>query len=300
MIARLRRVMWASWGAVAERAARAYVAGPALRDALRVCNALARQGVATTICPWDGPGDPQRQVADSYIAALLGVGGAALDCYLSIKAPSFGFSPDLLRELLEAARPRGTGIHFDSLAPETTDRTWMLIADAAARHAPVGCTLPARWRRSLSDVDRAIELGVRVRVVKGQWDDPSAPERDARRGFMALVEKLAGRANRVAIATHDPSLTRLALACLQRTATPCEVELLFGLPARTSMRIARAAGVPVRFYVPYGHGWLPYGLSQVRQNPRILWWMTRDWLLGWRQPGARRSYLRLEDGPRGA
>src|SRR2546427_7072578 len=152
MIARIRRLVWASWGPIAERAARAYVAGPALGDALRVCHALARQGFGATICPWDGPGDSSRQVADSYVAALGALRETALDCYLSIKAPSLEFSADLLTELLEAARPRGIGIHFDSLAPEATDQTWMLIGETAARYTPVGCTLPARWRRTLSDV----------------------------------------------------------------------------------------------------------------------------------------------------
>jgi len=288
MIAQARRLVWASWGSIAERAARAYVAGSELADALRVCDALALQGFAASICPWDGPGDPPRQVAESYVTALRGLAGTTLDCYLSIKAPSLGFSRDLLTELLEAARPNGLGIHFDSLAPEAADQSWALIGDAVARHTPVGCTLPARWRRSLSDVERAVELGLRVRIVKGQWADPEAPDVEARRGFLALVERLAGRARRVAVATHDPALARQALASLRRAGTACELELLFGLPVRASLQVARAAGVPVRFYVPYGHAWLPYSLSQARQNPRILWWTMRDWLLGWRWPGTTR------------
>src|SRR2546427_6829690 len=288
MIAQIRRLAWSSWRPIAERAARAYVAGPELADALHVCHALAWKGIASTICPWDGAGDPPRRVADSYLAALQGLKGSALDCYLSIKAPSLGFSRDLLTELLEAARPNGLGIHFDSLAPEAADQSWALIGDAVARHTPVGCTLPARWRRSLSDVERAVELGLRVRIVKGQWADPEAPDVEARRGFLALVERLAGRARRVAVATHDPALARQALASLRRAGTACELELLFGLPVRASLQVARAAGVPVRFYVPYGHAWLPYSLSQARQNPRILWWTMRDWLLGWRWPGTTR------------
>jgi len=289
MIAQIRRLVWTSWRPIAERAARAYVAGPELADALQICHALARQGMATTICPWDGEGHTPRQVADSYLAALAGLAGTGLECYLSIKAPSLGFSRNLLGEVLEAARPKGIGIHFDSLAPEAAEQTWALITEAAARRAPTGCTLPARWHRSLSDVDRAVELRLRVRVVKGQWADPTAPEPEARKGFLALVERLAGRAARVAVATHDPRLARQALECLRAAGTACELELLFGLPLRPSLRIAQAAGVPVRFYVPYGQAWLPYCLSEARRNPRILWWTVRDWLVGWRWLNGRRS-----------
>src|SRR5207249_2710885 len=122
-----------------------------------------------------------------------------------------GFSLDLLRELLDAARPDDISIHFDSLAPEAADQTWALIREAVALQARVGCTLPARWHRSLSDVDQAVELGLRARVVKGQWADAGVPNLEAGKGFLALIERLAGRASRVAVGTHDPALARLAL-----------------------------------------------------------------------------------------
>jgi len=288
VIAPLRRLAWSTWRPIAERAARAYVAGPELAHALQVCRALARQGMATTICPWDAESDNPRQVADWYLAALDGLAGAGLDCYLSIKAPSLGFSRDLLGELLKAAQLRAIGIHFDSLAPETAEQTWGLIKAAAARQARAGCTLPARWRRSLRDADEAVDLGLRVRIVKGQWADAGEEAKisdlEIRERFLAIVRALAGRARCVVVATHDPALARPALECLRAAGTVCELELLFGLPVRSLLPVARAAGVPVRFYVPYGHAWLPYCLSQARQHPRILWWTMRDWLLGWHRP----------------
>lgn len=288
MIAQLRRLAWSTWRPIAERAARAYVAGPELAHALHVCRELARQGMATTICPWDAEGDNPRQVADWYLAALEGLAGAGLDCYLSIKAPSLGFSRDLLGELLEAAQRQAVGIHLDSLAPETAERTWELIKAVVPRQARVGCTLPARWHRSLRDADEAVDLGLPVRIVKGQWADRGGetrlPDLEIRERFLAVVRTLAGRARRVAVATHDPALARPALECLRAAGTACELELLFGLPVRSVLPVAQAAGVPVRLYVPYGHAWLPYCLSQARQHPHILWWTMRDWLLGWRRP----------------
>ena len=291
MIARLRHLAWSSWRPIAERAARAYVAGPDLADALQVCQALGRNGMATTICPWDRDDDSPRRVADSYLAALARLGSAGSDCYLSVKAPSLGFSRDLLGELLAAAGPGRVRLHFDSLGPEVADRTWALIGEAVARRALVGCTLPARWRRSLRDVEVALDLGLQVRVVKGQWRDTDAPDSDPREAFLAVIEQLAGRASRVAVATHDTALARSALARLCASGTACELELLYGLPVRVQLRMARAAGVPVRFYVPYGQAWLPYSLSQVRRHPRLLWWTMRDWLLGWRGALANGTYL---------
>ena len=276
----INRLVWRAWQPIAERAARSYTAGPELRHALSKSVALARQGLATTICPWDGPAESPRQVADWYLAALHEVSGASLNCYLSVKAPSLKFSHELLSEILETAGHSGIRIHFDSLAPEHADRTWQMIRHARERYPHVGCTLPARWRRSSTDVLKARELGLSVRIVKGQWADSAGVEPDPRAHFIALVEQLAGHTNRVAVATHDPSLARVALATLVRAGTRCELELLYGLPMRSQLKVARQLAVPIRVYIPYGHAWLPYGLSQVQQNPRILWWTARDWVLG--------------------
>ena len=119
-----------------------------------------------------------------------------------------------------------------------------------------------------------------MRVVKGQWADPDPPEVDLREGFLRVIDRLAGRASQVRVATHDPPLAHTALSLLRVAGTPCELELLFGLPARQVIQEADVAGVPVRCYVPYGQAWLPYSISQARRNPRILWWMFRDALAG--------------------
>jgi proline dehydrogenase len=140
--------------------------------------------------------------------------------------------------------------------------------------------LPGRWRRSLDDVERAIELGLRVRVVKGEQEDPAGGEMEPRAGVLAVVDRLAGRASAVAVATHDPDLAAEALRRLRAAGTFCELELLFGLPLGAPLAVARAAGVTTRLYVPYGHSWLPYRLSQAADNPGMLWWAARDLVLG--------------------
>ncbi|HYS21683.1 MAG TPA: hypothetical protein VEO73_11405 [Gemmatimonadales bacterium] len=275
-----RRVLWSWWLRAARRAARAYVAGSDLSDALRVCRTLSPRGLAGTICPWNGEDDSPRQVADACLAALDGLGREDLDCTLSIKAPALGFSRDLLGELLEAAQRSRIGVHFDALTADAADETFALIETGIRQWHDLGCTLAGRWRRSPADGERAITLGLRVRVVKGQLPDPDAPDHEERVGFLAVVDRLAGRARHVAVATHDASLARAALGILVAAGTPCELQLLYGLPMERGLQVARACGVPVRIYVPYGRAWVPYCLSQARRNPRILWWTVRDSLLG--------------------
>ncbi len=276
----LQRIMRASALPIARLASRAYVAGPDLTDAIRACHRFSEQKVASTIGYWDGDGDTKEKVADAYVAALNALKANQLDCYLSIKAPAIGFDRGLLTQVIEAGKNMRAGIHFDSLGPEVADRTFELITEAARDHPGIGCTLPGRWRRSVRDASLAIDAGVRVRVVKGQWVETDDPGRDLREGFLAVVDRLAGKARQVAVATHDPPLAREALRRLRDSGTPCEMELLFGLPLKSAMKVARELDVRVRLYIPYGHSWLPYAFSQIQKNPRILWWVIRDTIWG--------------------
>jgi proline dehydrogenase len=41
--------------------------------------------------------------------------------------------------------------------------------------------------------------------------------------------------------------------------------------------VARGQGVPVRLYVPFGPGWIPYALDRALARPYLLAWMWRDW-----------------------
>jgi proline dehydrogenase len=277
---KLRHVLRACWTPLATRAARHYVAGPDLADALRTCRQLSRLGFAGTVGYWNGDSESPRQLADTHLAILDALAREGLNCSISVKAPPLGWAPELLMAIVERARRTDVGIHFDSLAPDASDATFAIIAEALPRYPRLGCTLPGRWRRSVHDADRAVELGVTVRVVKGQWADSAGPDLDMRTGFLAVIDRLAGRAAQVGVATHDVALAREALRRLRAANTPCELELLLGLPTELPLRTAAAAGAPVRFYVPYGQSALPYRLSQVPQNPRVAWWIVRDLLAG--------------------
>jgi len=274
--ARARDALWRVWTPLAAVAARGYVAGPHLADALRASEALSRQGFTVTLCHWSPVGTEPAAVAEAYCQALRQGGAATPGWYLSVKAPELGYSRALASTVAREAQRAGLGLHFDSHGPETADPTFALIADLLPEYRNLGCTLPGRWERSQRDAERALEWGLRVRVVKGQWREPGRPEQDARRGCLAVIDRLAGGPSRVALASHDPVLVREGLTRLLQTQTHCELELLFGLPVAPALAVARPLGVPVRIYVPYGHGWLPYCFTQITRRPRIVWWLLRD------------------------
>jgi proline dehydrogenase len=258
--------------------ARRYVAGPSFRHATEAAGRFAADGMSATVGFWDDPGSSPQEVADEYTGALAALGNTDTDDVLAVKLPAIGMSPKLLDEVARHAVAARRRLHVDALAPEAADETFRLVAAVREIHPQlrIGVTLPGRWARSPLDAADVRRQRLPVRVVKGEWPDPGAPDRDPRDGFLEVIDALAGTEGHVGVATHDPELAAESVRRLRAAGTPCTVELLLGLPMRASLQQARRLGVPVRVYVPYGHAYMPYALAHVRREPRIALWIARD------------------------
>jgi proline dehydrogenase len=257
----------------------AYGAGPGLDDALDASRRLAARGIASTLGYSPAPDEGPRAAADVHLAAFERLARGELDAYVSVKLSTLEFDPALLGELDAASARSGRRLHLDALAPETVDATWRLIEELP-RAGSLGTSFPGRWRRSAEDASYAAALGIVVRVVKGQWKHGADGDVDPSEGFLGVIDALCGRARGVAVATHDVALLTESVRRLQAAATPCEVELLYGLPFRAPALAARRMGVPIRLYVPYGDVGATYGLTDLKRNPAAVWWLAQDLLLG--------------------
>jgi len=254
-----------------QRAARSHVGGETIDDALCVARRLADEKTPSTIGFWDTADYSGRQVADIYLTAIEQLAASGLDSYVSIKPPALRFDSGLAAELAAAAQASRIRLHCDSHGPEVADPSHAM-EQTMLEHLGAGSlstTLPGRWSRSLSDADWAIERGLSVRVVKGQWPDPTDPKRDMRAGYLEVIDRLAGRVRHVGVASHDLSLAAEAIARLRAAGTSCELELLFGRPMAQSLRWARDNAVGVRIYVPFGKGYIPSAIGLLKHNPRL-------------------------------
>lgn len=252
------------------------VPGPGPSAAARRCRKLNRAGLASTVGYFQsGEARPEDIVAANVAAAGL-LADRSGDVYLSVKAPPLAFDPDRLRTIADAAAAADMALMFDAHAPKDAERTLKAVSDLLGEFPRTGFALPARWLRSRGDAAAFRDTSTRIRLVKGEWADPSWRGQDVEASYLALVARLAGRAAPVAIATHDPHLAERALTLLLAAGTPCELEQLSGLPARRTMAVARRLGVTVRVYVPFGPGWWPYALDKALARPYLLSWMIRD------------------------
>lgn len=255
-------------------AARPYVAGPALQDAMRVARAAGDRGCGVTLCYWHALRDPAEHVAEQYLASLDALSRAGLDARISLKVPGLRGQMPLIETVMAEARARGIPADIDAHTPEQAE------ADHAVAQAlgpqGLGIAIPGRWQCSDVLAYRAAAMGLRVRVVKGIWADPEAPDIDLAEGFLATIDRLAGRCREVGVATHDPALAAKAFRRLAAAGTPAEQELLYGLPMAPAAAEGRRAGVKTRVYIPYGDTWLPYSVRRAVQNPRMIGRLVRD------------------------
>jgi len=260
-----------------------HVAGSDLEDAIPVCRWADKMGFLTILSPWAWPGDDSRIMFQRYKAVLESSLNKDFNYYLSMKLDAIGYDPGLFKELVEAARSTKTRLHVDSLDPESADKMFGFLEKGKQWHADLGCTIPSRWQRSLDDADRAVELGLSVRIVKGQWPDPGHSRVDCSQNYLAIAEKLAGRAHHVGVATHDVSLAEKALAGLASAGTYCEMEQLATLPLN-GLKIAKRHGYPYRLYVGYGHPGVPYNIRFILSRPSMVAWLVTDFALNLKKP----------------
>ena len=259
------------------RAPRSGISHEQLEPAVSTCETLQSYGLASSLAYWERADHSSIEIAVEHLCAIEQVHRADLGCRVSLKPLALAFRRDLLAKVVSRAQALDVALQFDSPPAEVADVSYSAIQDAAAVHQAVGCTIPGRWRRSVTDADWAIARRLTVRVVKGEWADPQDPHRDPRAGFLEVINQLAGRAVHVAVATHDAPLAREAVSRLRISGTSCELELLAGRPAERPMSLARQLGVPVRFYVPYGDGVLAYhtvtrtGRTTAGAKPRGRW-----------------------------
>ena len=261
-------------------AGRVYVAGHDLGDAMVLARRFADRGIASTLGYFHSWKESPAEIGSLSVSIIEAIAPLAPPAYISIKVPAFGYDPTVLAAIGQAARMHNVLMHLDSHEHATADATRLCAQQAIDQGVRVGLSIPGRWRRSLEDADWASQAGIRIRVVKGEWADPADPDRDLRAGFLGVVDRIAGKAREVAIATHDPWVADQSIRSLLAAGSACELELLNGLPTRRIIEVGRKYGVPVRIYVPFGVAWRPYALAKAAENPRILWWAVRDSAVG--------------------
>ncbi|WP_045076392.1 proline dehydrogenase family protein [Psychromicrobium lacuslunae] len=139
----------------------------------------------------------------------------------------------------------------------------------AKDHKNIGITLQAYLHRTRDDIARVAEIGAKVRLVKGVYDEPvqlALPRgEELNRRYESLLEYMLELGIKTSMATHDSAVISMARneGLLSRVE---EVEMLHGVQPGL-LKSLKEEGVPCRIYCCYGRSWWLHLLHRLAEHP---------------------------------
>jgi proline dehydrogenase len=285
----------------AQRAARRFIAGERLEEAIAVVRELNAKNILATLDHLGENTTNEREAiaaADEYLKILDAVAQTGVRSEVSLKLTQMGLDISSalclqnMRRIVERAREHKNFVCIDMESSAYTDRTLDLYETLRREGFDnVGPVIQAYLRRSERDVERIIEWGARVRLCKGAYQEP--PEiafpnkRDVDANYVKLLEKLfSSRAREKgvhpAIATHDEKIIRWALQYVREHQIPTdrfEFQMLYGIRRDLQIQLAQA-GYRVRVYVSYGTHWYPYFMRRLAERPANVLFVVKNLIRG--------------------
>jgi proline dehydrogenase len=267
--------------------AKRFVPGETIASAVETVRRLNAEGMSATL-DYLGEDVLERraavETADTYLRILDALAESGVDSNVSVKLTAMGllvgedFALENLLRVVERARSNPDPfVRIDMEGSAVTQPTLNVFERAFARCDNVGIVLQAYLKRTASDVERAVELGARVRLCKGAYSEP--PEiayqhmPDIRENFMRLARALLERGRYPGIATHDRRLIArvkefVAAERIQRDRF--EFQMLYGCRPQTQRELV-AQGYHLRVYVPFGTHWAGYFYRRVLERRENAW-----------------------------
>jgi proline dehydrogenase len=271
--------------AVIRHAARRYLGGSTVFEAMDVARSLAAEGMPATLAVvGEAAGTPE--YADRHVRELLAVtdaiAGTDLDVRLGVKLTGLGlaFDPQLARAHLlaiaEAAAAAGCVVEVDMEQARYVDSTLDTVRMARRTMSNVEAVVQAELYRTAGDIRALIADNVPARVVKGAYKEGpdhaySRPE-VIRDSYLDVIRQYLKAGVHVGVATHDEHLIfhvqRLADE-LGVSSDAYEFQMLKGIHEQLRAALVRS-GHPVRVTVNFGADAHKWSLRRLKENPEII------------------------------
>ncbi len=296
MIALARSSGWKNfmqnWGATSALASR-YVGGADPASSIATAKRLADQKIASSLFylgEYVDTDDLVRENVENKINVARALGRAGLDVHVSVDPTQVGCSMDWdmgadniarIAEAVRGAAGNAPGVHCLMLDMEdsaVTQKTIDLFDDLHGRGFLMAQTLQAYLKRTRADMERKIEQGAKVRLVKGAFAAPPeisfSTHAQIKANYQKLIDLMLSEKAKASgfypiFATHDHRLHEYACEAARRNGWErgrYEFEMLYGARDDVARSLADA-GERVRLYLPFGEDWWPYAVRRIGENP---------------------------------
>ncbi|MCL4461967.1 MAG: proline dehydrogenase family protein [Nitrospirae bacterium] len=241
-----------------------YIAGSSMTEALDRARLLNKEGIGTLLVPLEcdsGEESFERRVDDlKEMSRQMGMkmirGG------ISVRLSDFGFRvhPDKALErlvrVIRSAEEYALAIWIDMEEPETVSPTLDAYLDLRKKFPHLSITLQSRLDRTSADLRRVIGARGRVRLVKGEYADPSGKSAndpdEIRRRYRGDMELLFSEGAMFAIATHDEQILEGASKLQKNHPRMMEFQMYLGVREDRIRSLLFEGGFPVTLYLPFG------------------------------------------------
>ena len=279
---------------VGRRLSSRFVAGMEIGDALRVAEAVNKQGMAATL---DSLGESvtseveAHQAAEVYHQLLDSIAARKLNANISVKLTQMGLalSPELALNIAESlAKHASATDNFVRIDMEDSSLTQVTLEIVRRLHArpdlrgAIGIAIQSYLYRSQSDIVLLLADGIRVRLCKGAYKEPAEaafPRKAAvDANYIRLSCMLLDSPVYHGLATHDETMISEAKSfARQHGIDPSrfEFQMLFGVRRDLQRRLVNE-GYNVRVYIPFGREWYPYFMRRLAERPANVLFLARN------------------------
>jgi proline dehydrogenase len=277
-------------------AARRFVAGETVDDAIRAARDLNDAGMTVTM-DYLGESVSDRAeataAADQYLEIIDRIVAEKIDGNVSLKLTQMGqdIDEEFLRtnvgRMLDRARESDMFVRFDMESSDYVQRTLDFFGRLWGEgYRNTGVVLQSMLRRTEADVAWANAHGIRVRLCKGAYAEPETvafpDKKDVDATYVRCAQLLLQHGNYPGIATHDESMIQATkdFARLNDIAPDrFEFQLLYGV-RRDLQRSLVDEGWRVRVYIGFGKAWYPYFMRRLAERPANVFFIARQLVRG--------------------
>ena len=273
------------------RLADRFIAGETLDSAVRAVRRLNAEEFEVTLDHLGESVSDQATAEEAcrvYVGLLDRIATERLGSHISIKLTQLGlaYSEELAQGLLgticEAPARRHNFVRIDMESSAYVDATLRVFRKAAAPRDVLGVVIQSYLYRSERDVDELLHEGVRIRLVKGAYQEPREvaypDKKDVDRNFVVIMQKLLLSGIYHGIATHDAHMvasTEALARAHQIGPDRFEYQMLYGIQRQLQRSLLRR-GCRVRVYVPYGSQWYAYFMRRLAERPANVLFVLRQ------------------------
>ncbi|HJN97886.1 MAG TPA: proline dehydrogenase family protein [Candidatus Marinimicrobia bacterium] len=272
--------------------ARPYVAGQTEDDAITHIRTLNEKGFSATV---DILGEhvltkeEARDITAQYCHLYDRILNESLDCNISMKPTHIGLNISLaeamsnITTILKKAQEHENFLRIDMENSPFTDQTIEIYHHCKTIYNNVGVVIQSYLHRSIDDILFLANDQFNSRICKGIYKESEYIAYQNREkiqdNFLTLAKTMATRNAYSGFATHDQDLIDRLLDWIIKDKIPkdlFEFQVLYGVPMNGRLEALLGAGYKVRVYVPYGPNWFDYSVRRLKENPKIISYVLKN------------------------